>query len=71
MYLVTVSPDFKIEIPRELREKLALKPGEQLDIYEVNGSIRISRPRSIKELRGMAKGMKWDDYRDRDHEDRF
>jgi len=71
MYLVTVSPDFKIEIPRELREKLALKPGEQLDIYEVNGSVRISRPRSIKELRGMAKGMKWDDYRDRDHEDRF
>jgi len=69
MHMVTVSPDFEIEIPRELREKLALKPGEQLDIYEVNGSIRISRPRSIKELRGMAKGMKWDHYRD--HEDRF
>jgi AbrB family looped-hinge helix DNA binding protein len=69
MQTVTLSPDFEIEIPKELREKLALKPGEQLDIYEFDGALRISRPRSIKELRGMAKAMKWDDYRDR--EDRY
>jgi AbrB family looped-hinge helix DNA binding protein len=69
MHTVTPSPDFEIEIPKELREKLALKPGEQLHIYEFDGVIRISRRRSIKRLRGMVKGMPWDDYRDR--EDRF
>jgi len=69
MAMVTVSPNFEVEIPEELREKLALKPGEQLDIYEFDGVIRISRPSSIKELRGMVKGMRWDDYRDR--RDRF
>jgi hypothetical protein len=33
-------------------------------------SIRLHRPRSIKELRGIAKGIEWkDDYRD--HSERF
>jgi len=60
-----ISPNFEVEIPVELREKLDLKPGEQLEIWELGGVIRISRPSSIKELRGMVKGMRWDDYRDR------
>ena len=71
MKTVTLSDDFSIVIPEELREKLGLKPGDQLNMYERDGGIRISRHRSIAELRGIAKGMKWDDYRDRDHEDRF
>lgn len=69
MQSVTISPNSEVEIPVELREKLHLKPGEQLRSYEFDGVIRISRPRPIQELRGMAKGMRWDDYRDR--EDRF
>jgi hypothetical protein len=32
--------------------------------------IRLHRPRSIKDLRGIAKGMKWKDVY-RDHSDRF
>jgi hypothetical protein len=36
----------------------------------LDGGIRFSKPRSIKDLRGIAKGMKWkEDYRDRN--DRF
>ena len=39
-------------------------------MYVLDRSIRLHRPRSIKELRGIAKGMEWkDDYRDRN--DRF
>jgi AbrB family looped-hinge helix DNA binding protein len=67
---VKVSPKFQIVIPKEIREKLALKPGEELQIYSLDGVIRLHRPRSIKDLRGIAKGMVWkDDYRDRN--DRF
>lgn len=70
MTTVTVSPKFQIVIPKELREKLKLRPGQKLQIYELEGSLRLEPPRPITELRGIAKGMKWkDDYRD--HSDRF
>jgi hypothetical protein len=36
----------------------------------LNGAIRVTRPKSIKDLRGMAKGLKWKDE-DRDRNDRF
>jgi len=39
-------------------------------MYSLHGTIRVSPPRSIKELRGIAKGISWrDDYRD--HAERF
>jgi AbrB family looped-hinge helix DNA binding protein len=67
---VKVSPKFQVVIPKEIREQLELKPGEDLQVYILDGSIRLHRPRSIKDLRGIAKGMQWkDDYRD--HTDRF
>ena len=70
MQTVTVSPKFQIVIPKEVREKLDLKPGQKLVIYELGGSIRVEPPRSVKELRGIAKGIRWDES-DRDHTDRF
>jgi AbrB family looped-hinge helix DNA binding protein len=67
---VTVSPKFQVVIPKKLREELQLKPGEVLQIYLFEDSLRLQRPRSIKDLRGMAKGLQWRDD-DRDHSDRF
>jgi AbrB family looped-hinge helix DNA binding protein len=70
MATITVSPKYQVVIPKELREQLNLKPGQKLFAYVLEGSIHMDTRRSIKELRGMAKGMKWkDDYRDRN--DRF
>jgi AbrB family looped-hinge helix DNA binding protein len=70
MDTVKVSPKFQVVIPKKVREALGLKPGEELQIYILDRSIHLPRPRSIKELRGIAKGMLWkDDYRDRN--DRF
>jgi AbrB family looped-hinge helix DNA binding protein len=56
MAMVTVSPKFQIVIPKELREKLSLKAGEQLFMYEQQGSLRVERKRSLQELRGIARG---------------
>jgi AbrB family looped-hinge helix DNA binding protein len=70
METVKVSPKFQVVIPKRVREVLGLKPGEQLQIYILDKSIRLHRPRSIKELRGIAKGMQWKDE-DRDHTERF
>ena len=70
METVKVSPKFQVVIPKRVREELKLQPGQDLQIYVLDGDIRLHKPRSIKELRGMAKGMTWkEEYRDRN--DRF
>ena len=70
METVTISPKFQVVIPKKLRERLKLKPGQKLIMYELRGKIFLEEPRPISELFGIAKGMKWkDDYRDRN--DRF
>ena len=48
MATVKVSPKFQVVIPKEIREQLDLKPGEELQIYLLERSIRIHRPRAIK-----------------------
>ena len=70
MEKVTVSPKFQVVIPKRLREELNLKAGEVLQIYLFEDSLRLQRARSIKDLRGIAKGMRWKEE-DRDHSERF
>lgn len=67
---VKVSPKFQVVIPKSLREELKIESGQELLIYSVEGSLRLVPHRPLKELRGIAKGMRWkDEYRD--HTDRF
>jgi AbrB family looped-hinge helix DNA binding protein len=67
---VTVSPKFQVVIPKDLREKLKLRPGQLLFMYELEGSLHLDPPRSIRELRGIAKGIVWEEN-DRDHTERI
>jgi len=67
---VTVSPKFQIVIPKHVREQLDIRPGQQLLIYAFDGALRLDLPRPISELRGSAKGIRWE-HDDRDHSDRF
>jgi AbrB family looped-hinge helix DNA binding protein len=70
MDTVKVSPKFQVVIPKQVREQLKLRPGEELQVYVLDAAIHLHRPRAIQDLRGIAKGMKWKDaYRDRS--DRF
>lgn len=67
---VRVSPKYQVVIPKAIREKLQILPGQELLVYIYEGRLHLDPPRSVKELRGMAKGMSWrEDYRDRN--DRF
>jgi AbrB family looped-hinge helix DNA binding protein len=70
METVKVSPKYQVVIPKRVREELQLRPGQELNVYILHGTIRFSKPTSIKDLRGIAKGMKWKDE-DRDHTERF
>jgi AbrB family looped-hinge helix DNA binding protein len=67
---VRVSPKFQVVIPKALREELKIEPGQELLMYSLDGCLRLVPRRSIKELRGIAKGLRWkDEYRD--HTERF
>ena len=67
---VRVSPKFQVVIPKALREELKIEAGQELLMYSLDGSLRLVPRRSVKELRGIAKGLRWkDDYRD--HTERF
>jgi len=67
---VKVSPKFQVVIPKAIREELKIEAGQELLIYSFEGSLRLDLRRPIKELRGIAKGMRWkDEYRD--HSERY
>jgi AbrB family looped-hinge helix DNA binding protein len=69
MARAVISPKFQIVIPKEIRERLDLKPGQQVALIERQGLITIVPQRPISELRGILKGAPTDDYRD--ETDRF
>jgi AbrB family looped-hinge helix DNA binding protein len=67
---VTVSPKFQIVIPKPVREKLNIRVGQELLVYAFDGALRIEIPKPITELRGIARGIRWE-RSDRDRNDRF
>jgi AbrB family looped-hinge helix DNA binding protein len=54
---VTVSPKFQIVIPREVRDSLCIKPGEELQVFRYGDRIELVPVRSIREMRGFLKGI--------------
>jgi AbrB family looped-hinge helix DNA binding protein len=70
MHTVKVSPKFQVVIPKEVRERLKLRPGQDLIVYEIDGQIRLEVPRKPKSLRGLARGLQWEKS-DRDHDERL
>jgi len=69
MATVKVSPKYQIVIPKDVREKIELKPGQDVVIIEKDGVIHVIPLKPIKEMRGFAKGI--DTTNLRDEEDRF
>jgi AbrB family looped-hinge helix DNA binding protein len=70
MQTVRVSPKFQVVIPKELRERLKLRPGQDLAIYEIDGQIRMEPSHKPKSLRGIARGLRWTES-DRDRAERL
>ena len=69
MSKVKLSPKFQVVIPKLVREKLDLKPGEQIVVIEKEGIIHLIPLKPIKQMRGFAKDT--DTQAIRDEEDRF
>jgi AbrB family looped-hinge helix DNA binding protein len=57
MATTTVSEEFKITIPEELRSSLNIKPGQQIELIRNGDRIELVPIRSIREARGFLKGI--------------
>jgi AbrB family looped-hinge helix DNA binding protein len=65
---VTLSRRYQITIPRDIRQRLKLSPGQKFEFFVDKGLITLVRVRDIRELRGFMKGI--NTTVDRDEEDR-
>lgn len=66
MHVVTISPKFQVVIPRGVRERLGLRPGQKLRVIEHAGRVEFVPDRDIRELEGFVKGIKKDFVREGD-----
>ncbi len=53
---VTVSPKYQVVIPKEVRERLRLKPGEKVQFVVLDDAVYFVRLKSVRELHGILKG---------------
>ncbi len=60
MATITVSPKYQVVIPKEIRQKLNLKPGQKLQVIQLGDRIEYIILKNIKDARGFLKGINTD-----------
>ena len=65
MVTVTLSTNHRLVIPREMRERLGLKPGAKLTMIEKGGILYLVPERPLDEYRGVARGTRRKGLRDK------
>ena len=65
MTRVTISPKFQIVIPREIRQRLRLRPGQQITLLERDGIITAIPDLPLEKFRGILKGMSRTELREK------
>jgi len=68
--LTTISSKYQIVIPRKVREKFNLKPGQKVMFIPYRNTIRLVIVPSIKDARGIFKGINTDNIREEVDEER-
>lgn len=66
MEKVTISPKYQVVIPRSVRERLRLRPGQQVQVIPYENRIEFIPLRPARELRGSLQGMSTDLERETD-----
>lgn len=65
MATTRISSTFKIVIPKEVREKLHLRPRQRLHVVEKGGIITLVPEVLLTSLKGALKGMSQTDLREK------
>lgn len=66
MTVVKVSRKYQVVIPKDVRERLALKPGQKVEVFSLSGRVQLIPVEPMQELRGFLAGMPRNLYRDED-----
>jgi len=54
---VTVSSKYQVVIPKAVRERLKLRPGQKVEAFAIGDRIELVPVRPMAEMRGFLKGM--------------
>jgi len=65
MARAVISPKFQIVIPKEIRERLNLQPGQVVSLVDRGDMVTLVPQRPIAGLRGIAKGASYEGCRDK------
>jgi AbrB family looped-hinge helix DNA binding protein len=57
MDTVTISPKFQVVIPRAVRERMKLNPGQKVQVIVLDDRIELVPVRPIRKMRGFLKGI--------------
>ena len=69
MDIVKISSKFQMVIPRAIREKWHIQPGQRVRLIVYGNHLEVVPVRDIREMRGFLKGMESDIQRE--EEDRL
>ena len=57
MERVTVSSKYQVVIPKQVRRRLKVKPGQKLTVFIQGEGISMVCDRPLRSLRGIARGL--------------
>jgi len=66
MSTVTISSKFQVVIPKDVREKNNIKPGQEVQVFYYDGRIELIPIQKMNKLRGIARGIDTKIDRDKD-----
>ena len=66
MDTVTISPKFQVVIPKDIRDRLKLSPGQKVQAIAYDNRIELIPQRPLQEMRGFLKGLDTDVPREDD-----
>lgn len=56
MDTVTLSPKYQVVIPRRIRERMGLRPGEKLQVISLDDRIELIPVRPMSQMKGFLRG---------------
>ena len=57
METVTISPKYQVVIPKQIRDRLSLLPGQKIQAVAYRDRIELIPVRPVRQLRGFLKGI--------------
>jgi len=66
MDTVTISPKYQVVIPKDIRERLGLRPGQKVQALAYDNRIELVPVRPVRKMKGFLPGLNSDVPRESD-----